>query len=258
MRPLVFGHRGGAGLAPENTGLAFDRGVASGADGLEMDVHLSRDGVPVVIHDPTLDRTTDATGPVADRTAAELAAVDAGFRLERDGAFPFRGLAGGLPALADVLVRYPSTAFIVELKGTDPRLARTVVDTVRVAGAASRVTIGSFHEGALEAVRAYDPAIRTGATMDEIRGGVTAELYTARRGPLTFQAFQVPELYAGQRIVTPEFVRRAHDAGVQVVVWTVNTEDDMRRLLDWGVDGLITDRPDVCAPVVAAWHAGRA
>jgi len=245
MRPLVIAHRGGAGLAPENTLAAFEAGLGAGADGLELDVRLSLDGVAVLMHDPTLDRTTDAHGPVDRRTAAELAALDAGCRFERHGAFPFRGRGIGVPSLRDVLGRLRETSLIVELKSPDPRLARAVVEEIHAAGAIGRVTIGSFQKGALDAVRALDPAIRTGADTDEVRSGLDG----VRATPI-FESFQVPEVYAGMRVVTPEFIARAHDAGVSVVVWTVNQPDDMRRLLAWGVDGLITDRPDLAVPLV--------
>ena len=250
MRPTVYAHRGGAALAPENTLVAFETGLAAGADGIELDVRLSLDGVAVLMHDPTLDRTTDATGPVDARTAEELAALDAGCRFEREGAFPFRGRGVGVPSLRDVLDRQRSTSLIIELKSSDPRLARAVVDEIHAAGAISRVTVGSFQRGALDAVRALAPAIRTGADTDEVRGGLDG---VAARP--VFDAFQVPEVYAGMRVVTPEFIARAHDAGVTVLVWTVNHPDDMRRLLEWGVDGLITDRPDLAVPLVRAWPA---
>ena len=250
MRPVVYAHRGGAALAPENTLVAFETGLATGADGIELDVRLSLDRVAVVMHDPTLDRTTDASGPVDQRTAAQLAAVDAGFRFERDGAFPFAGRGVGVPSLSDVLNRHRGTSLIIEMKSSDPRLARAVVDDIRAAGAISRVTVGSFQKGALDAVRALDPAIRTGADTDDVRNGVDG----LRTRPV-FDAFQVPEVFAGMRVVTPEFIARAHDAGVSVLVWTVNHLDDMRRLLEWGVDGLITDRPDLAVPLVRAWPA---
>jgi glycerophosphoryl diester phosphodiesterase len=249
MRPMVYAHRGGAALAPENTLVAFDAGLAAGADGIELDVRLSRDGVAVVMHDPTLDRTTDATGPVDGRTAAELAGLDAGCRFERDGTFPFKGLGIGVPSLRDVLDRHRGTALIVELKSADPRLAEVVVGEIHAAGAISRVTVGSFQKGALDAVRALDPAIRTGADTEDVRSGLDG--VGARR---VFHALQVPEVFAGTRVVTPEFIAKAHDAGVTVVVWTVNQMDDMRRLLDWGVDGLITDRPDIAVPLVREWY----
>jgi len=253
MRPVVYAHRGGAGLAPENTMTAFDTGLAAGADGIELDVRLALDGVAVVIHDPTVDRTTDAAGPVDARTAGELAGLDAGCRFAVDGAYPFRGRGIGVPSLRAVLDRHRGVAVIIELKSPDPRLAKAVVDDIHAVGALGRATVGSFQKGALEAVRALDPAIRTGADMDDVRTGLAA---TSGRGLLSrpgFEVFQVPEVYAGTRVVTPEFIDRAHGAGVAVMVWTVNQADDMRRLLDWGVDGLITDRPDIAVPLVRAW-----
>src|SRR6187455_489606 len=105
-RPQVFAHRGGCALGPENTLAAFDLGVAAGADGLELDVHLSADGVVVVHHDETLDRTTSGAGPLARRTAGELAAVDAGCRFLSNGVYPFRGQGFGIPTLREVLARY--------------------------------------------------------------------------------------------------------------------------------------------------------
>ena len=257
MRPLVYAHRGGAALAPENTLVAFDAGIAAGADGIELDVRLARDGVPVLMHDPTLERTTNADGPVEARTAAELAALDAGCRFARDGAFPFAGRGIGVPTLKAVFDRYRSTELMIELKSADPRLARSVVEEIHAARARQRVTVGSFQKGALDAVRALDPAIRTGADMDDVRSGLDAGPGRGLPGRPVFEAFQVPEVYAGLRIVTPEFVARAHDAGVAVMVWIVNLEDDMRRLLDWGVDGLITDRPDLAVPLVHAWTGTR-
>jgi glycerophosphoryl diester phosphodiesterase len=249
---MVYAHRGGAALAPENTLVAFGAGLVAGADGIELDVRLSRDGVAVVMHDPTLDRTTDATGPVDGRAAAELAGLDAGCRFERDGGFPFRGMGIGVPSLRDVLGRDRDTSLIVELKTADPRLAEAVVAEIHAAGAISRVTVGSFQRGALDAVRSLDPAIRTGADTEDVRSGLDG----VRARP-NFHAFQVPEVFAGTRVVTPEFIAEAHGAGLTVVVWTVNQMDDMRRLLDWGVDGLITDRPDIAAPLVREWYGQR-
>lgn len=252
MRPMVYAHRGGAALAPENTLVAFGAGLAAGADGIELDVRLSRDGVAVVMHDPTLDRTTDATGPVDGRTAAELAGLDAGCRFERDGRFPFKGVGIGVPSLGDVLGRHGEASIIIELKSPDPRLAEAVVGEIHAANAISRVTVGSFQKGALDAVRTLAPAIRTGADTEDVRSGLDG--VGARP---VFHAFQVPEVFAGTRVVTPEFIARAHDAGVTVVVWTVNQMDDIRRLLDWGVDGLITDRPDIAVPLVREWYGQR-
>lgn len=229
--PLVFAHRGGAALAPENTIAAFDNGLALGADGLELDVHLSSDGVVVVHHDLLLDRTTRLRGPVASRTSRELAAAD-------------------VPALADVLARYPSARVIVEMKVNTVEFARATVGIVRRAGAAERVCLGSFGRRVLRAVRTIDPTIATSAAREEVRWA----LYRSWcRWPLSrapYAGYQVPEWSGSTRVVSPRFIADARAAGLSVQVWTVDTEADARRLLGWGVDALITDRPDVIVPLV--------
>ena len=154
-RPLVFAHRGGSKIGPENTIEAFDRGIAAGADGLELDVHLSRDGVVVVHHDRLLDRTTRARGPVASRTAAELIGFD-------------------VPTLRDVLARYAGTKLIIELKLPGATLARAVVDEVRRAGAVEHVCLGSFSATALRAARASAPEIATSACKLEVPNGLVS------------------------------------------------------------------------------------
>jgi glycerophosphoryl diester phosphodiesterase len=250
--PLVFAHRGGAALRPENTLLAFDHGLGLGADGIEFDVHLSRDGIVVVQHDRTLERTTNGTGPIAARTADELARLDAGYH------FPgFRGLAGGIPRLTDVLSRYRDCRFIIELKVNEPELAHRTIDAVRAADAVERTSLGSFGTRVLRAARAYEPRIRTGASQEETR----LALYRSWvRWPVRhprYQEFQVPEVSGSTRVVSPRFVRYAKQAGVRVAVWTVNEEADMRRLLSWGVDGLISDRPDVAVAVTRSVDPAR-
>lgn len=250
--PLVYAHRGGAALAPENTIAAFDSGIACGAEGLELDVHLSRDGLVVVHHDAALDRTTSARGPLCARTADELARVDAGFNFRAgNGSYPFRGCGIGVPTLREVLGRYPAARLIVELKVGGRDLARAVVDEVRRASAVERVAVGSFYADAIDEVRRCEPAIRTGAAKEETRWA----LYRSWVGwPIrspAYREFQVPERSGYTRIVTPRFVDHAHRAGVTVHVWTVNEAADMQRLTEWGVDGLITDRPDVARQVLA-------
>jgi glycerophosphoryl diester phosphodiesterase len=244
---LVFAHRGGAKLRPENTLLAFDHGMSLGADGLEFDVRLSRDGVVVVHHDATLDRTTDGTGPVAAHTADELARLDAGFHFG-----PFRGLAGGVPRLDEVLRRHREARFIIELKVDDPELAHRTIDLVRAAGAIERVALGSFGTRVLRAARAREPRIPTGASREETRLALYRSWvrWPVRRPP--YREFQVPEISGSTRVVSPRFVRDAHRAGIAVRVWTIDDERDMRRLLSWGVDALISDRPDLAVQVARA------
>jgi len=272
-RPQVFAHRGGSALAPENTLAAFDNGLAIGARGLELDVHLSADGVVVVHHDRTLERTTNLTGPIAGRTADELARADAGYffrsrgtrsggpiRLKPDptghvepaGEFPFRGRGINIPTLAGVLSRYRDVPIVIELKVDDPGLARAVVDEVRKADAIDRVCLGSFGLRVLREARRLGPGLATSAAREEVRWA----LYRSWcRWPVTrarYQGYQVPEWSGRTHVVSPRFVEDAHAAGLGVQVWTVDTEPDAARLLAWGVDALITDRPDIIVPFVDA------
>jgi glycerophosphoryl diester phosphodiesterase len=248
-RPLVFAHRGGGALAPENTLAAFDNAVALGADGLELDVHLSRDGVVMVQHDPTLDRTTDLKGPIAGRTAAELAVADAGWHFTRGGEYPFRGGGVRVPKLAEILARYSRVRVIIELKTGSPELARAVVAAVRAADAIERVCVGSFDVRGLRVVRALEPAIATSAARGEVALALAKVWCRWPLAKAVYGGFQVPERSGRTRVVSSSFVKAAHRARLGVQVWTVDQPEDARRLLSLGVDALITDRPDLILPI---------
>jgi len=232
-RPLVFAHRGGAALRPENTMAAFEHGLSLGADGVELDVHLSRDGVVVVHHDRTLERTTSLRGPVSARDAAEL-----------------RG--AGVPSLADVLRLTGAARVIIELKENRGELASAVVDDVRHADALDRVCVGAFGLRALRAVRALEPRIATSAAREEVRLALYRSWCRWPVSRVPYGGYQVPEYSGRTHVVSARFVADAHRAGLGVQVWTVDSEADARRLLGWGVDALITDRPDVIVPVAAS------
>ncbi len=237
---------------------AIDNGMRLGADGLEFDVQLSSDGIPVVIHDHLLDRTTDRTGPVNNLTAAELARVDAGYRFELDGQHPFRGQGIGVPRLAEVLEKYSGTRLIIEMKGGQPELARAVAAAIRKAGAIDRICVGSFYQSAVETIRAEHPDVITSASQHEAR-------WTLHRSWLRwpfvseqpYAAFQVPEHAGRLRVVSRAFVRQVHKQGQVLQVWVVNERDAIRRLLDWGVDGIISDRPDIAVATRDEWLGTR-
>ena len=229
-RPLVFAHRGGAALAPENTLSAFDNGLALGADGIELDVHLSRDGVAIVHHDRTLDRTTSLRGPVGTWDADALRRA-------------------GVPALADVLARYRDARVIVELKANSRELAAAVVGEIRRADAVQRTCLGSFGLGVLRAARTLEPAIATSAAREEVRWALYRSWCRWPVSRTRYNGYQVPEHAGRTRVVSPRFVADAHRAGLGVQVWTVDTGADAHRLLGWGVDALITDRPDIIVPL---------
>jgi glycerophosphoryl diester phosphodiesterase len=248
-RRLIFAHRGGCALGPENTLTAFDLGLQAGADGLELDVHLSADGVPVVHHDEMLDRTTSESGPLVARTAAALAQVDAGCRFARGDEFPFRNQGVGIPSLRDVLHRYPEIPIVIELKVDAAELGEAVAREVHLADAVDRVCVAGFGVRSVTAAREAIPELATSASRPEVRLAVIRGLagWPVRRAH--YGGYQVPERNGRVRIVSPRFVRQAHNAGFKVHVWTVDEEPDMRRLLEWGVDGLISDRPDLAVRV---------
>lgn len=237
-RPLVFAHRGGMALGPENTMAAFERGLEAGADGLELDVHLSSDGVVVVHHDTTLERTTRGSGALAAKTAAELARL-------------------GVPALRDVLKTWPSARVIAEMKVDAPAMGEAVAREVRAAGAVDRVCAAGFGDLAIRAARAALPGMATSASQSEVRRALRRCWIRWPLRRCQWNGYQVPEYAGTLRVVSPRFIRYAHRAGLEVQVWTVDNEPDMRRLLDWGVDGLISNRPDLAVQVRDAWVASR-
>jgi len=223
--------------------------MAAGADGLELDVRLAADGVPVVHHDATLDRTTSASGRVAAFTSADLRRVDAGCRFSAGGAFPFRNQGVGVPTLAEVLRRYPDVPVIIEMKVNTAEMGNTVAREVRRAAAAERVCAAGYGVRSIAAARAALPEMDSSACHPEVRLALyrTWARWPVRRA--AYGGYQVPESNGVTRIVSPRFIRYAHEADLKVQVWTVDEEPDMRRLLGWSVDGLISNRPDVAARV---------
>ena len=242
---VAIAHRGGGALRPENTMAAFDHAVSLGVDAIECDVHLSRDGEVVILHDPTLDRTTDATGQVGARTAAELARMDAGYRFAADGGFPFRGQGIGVPRLADLLVRCPQVPVVVEIKGDQPATAVRTLEVIREARAEDRVIVGGFSLRVLSTVRRMSPELVTSAASPESYSALRRSYFLVPPRRPAFRLFQVPMRLRGRPILTKRFVRTARRAGLPVQVWVVDELSEMHRLIGWGVTGLITDRPDL-------------
>jgi glycerophosphoryl diester phosphodiesterase len=228
----------------------FERGLASGADGLELDVHLSADGVVVVCHDSTLDRTTDASGPINRLTAAELSRVDAGYRwVDAAGNYPFRGCGVGLPMLRDVLRRLRDVPIIIEMKVDHREMGHAVAAEVLAVSAVDRVCVASEGSRAMRSAREALPAMATSATRWDVRLALYRSWAHWPVRQTEYGGYQVPETAGLIRVVSPTFIRHAHEAGLEVDVWTVDDPADMKRLLAWGVDGLISDRPDLAVSV---------
>jgi glycerophosphoryl diester phosphodiesterase len=253
-KPRFFAHRGGALEAPENTLEAFRNGVAAGADHLELDVHASADGEIIVLHDPTLERTTNGHGEVRRHTLAELQALDAGYTfIDAGGRTPFRGCGVRIPTLAEVCREFPDVALNMEIKQAEPNIIRAVLD-VLVANDASERSLVAAEKAAL-----MDEIRREAAGEDIVFGYATEDVVSFLRVieageidsyvPVGF-AMQVPAEFLGNPLVTPELIEAAHGRGIEVHVWTVDAEAEMDRLLDLGVDGLMTDRPTLLGEVL--------
>ncbi len=242
----VIGHRGASGDAPENTIPSFDLALSQGADALELDIRLSADGVPMVHHDPTLERTTDGHGPLAAASSSELARLDAGARFMPDAtSYPWRGRGATIPTLAEVLDRYPGVPLLIELKVAEAE--RPVADLLLARQAAGQAVVASFLRTALE--RFHRPPLLAGASRREIAGlvGRTALGLTPRSQGVGFYA--VPARYRGLiPVVTGRFVRGAARLGCPVHVWTVNDAATAERLWDLGVAGIITNFPRLIRP----------
>lgn len=243
---VVIAHRGGAGRAPENTLAAFERSASLGAHAIELDVRLSRDGEVVVVHDATVDRTTDAHGPVGTFTARELARLDAGFRFsaDRERSYPFRGRGVGIPRLADVIEAVGSTPLLVEIKTS--RALRPTVELLERMGATDRCVVAAMSLDAVAPARGG--RLRTGAAAKD-----AAALLFAVRSPATlpYEALCIPPRYLGIPLPVGFLARRARRHGTATHVWTINDPSHARRLWRAGVAGIVTDVPDVMAGVLA-------
>lgn len=246
-RPLVIAHRGGAGLWPENTLHAFERAAALGADVIETDVRLTADGALVLIHDATVERTTDGAGRVADLTLAELKRLDAGHRFTPDGGrtFPHRGRGLTIPTLAEAFALANGRRFNLEPKDDSPALVTALCRALREHGMVERVVVAAFRQATLEQFRRECPEVATAASASEASAFLArykAGLAASYSPPM--QALQVPEYAGAMQVLTRDFVAAAQARNLHVHAWTVNSTEDMRRLLDMGVDGIMTDYPD--------------
>ena len=252
--PVSFAHRGGAKVVPENTIEGFRQGLDMGDAVIELDVHASADGAVVVIHDPTVDRTTDGTGPVAEKTLAELQALDAAYNFTPDGgaSYPWRGRGVRIPTLEEVYRTFPDRPINIELKGQRPGIEDEVYRVIEAVGGQDRTLVVTDRRAPIRRFRrASRGTVATAGSIEEFAVFWTLSLlHLSDLYDPPFQALQPPERYKGVRIVTRRLVREAHRRGLRVDVWTIDEEPAMRRLLSFGVDGIMTDRPDILAGVL--------
>lgn len=246
-RPLVIAHRGGAGLYPENTLHAFQNARDLGVDVIELDVRGTSDGGVVVLHDATVERTTDGSGQVNQMTLDRVKKLNAGYRWTADNGktFPFRDGKITIPTLQEVFAAFPEMKFNIEPKQSSPSIIKPLCAIVRGNRMIDKVVVGSFNQTILDEFRRDCPGVATSAGPSEVSKFLAlyktglSESYSP-----AMQALQIPEYIAGARIVTKEFVEAAHERNLKVHIWTVNETADMERLLGIGVDGIMTDYPD--------------
>jgi glycerophosphoryl diester phosphodiesterase len=259
VKPRVFGHRGAAGLAPENTLPSFALALTLGADVLELDVHASRDGMVVVIHDPTLERTTNGSGAVREHSWHQLQELDAGYQFSRDGRdYPYRGHGIRVPTLEMVLRRFPLACCNIEVKQEDPPIVEEVMRIITGLDAQHRVLLAAEHDSIMQHIRRRAVGIATSFAAAEVADFVS-RVQVANLGDYRpeGQALQIPPRFGEIDLITPESIAAAHACGLEVHAWTINDRTEMERLLALGVDGIMSDLPGLARVVADGWVARR-
>lgn len=258
QRPLVIAHQGGDGVWPGDTLLAFENAVEIGVDVLEMDAHITKDGHIVLMHDEEVDRTTDGTGLIEDMNLDELKQLDAAYDWSDDDGqtFAYRGQGIQVPTLDELFEKFPQMRYVIEIKLTENPIDKPLCDLIREHGMQAKVMIASFHDEAMRNFRETCPEIATSAS----RGEVTRFVIL---GKIFLSGFIIPEYESIQPpydpsesknipIMTKRFIREAHAKNLAVEPWTVNDPELMKQYIEWGVDGIMTDRPDLMIEVMQA------
>lgn len=255
---LVIAHQGGNLIRPDNTMVAFEHAAELGVDVLEMDVHSSSDGSLVVIHDETVERTTDGNGRVNALTLSELQSLDAAhdWSIDNGQTFPYRGQGVTIPTLEELFDAFPTMPMNIEIKQIEPPIAAPLCELIRAHDKQDDVLIASFHSEAMLAFRAACPEVATSMVEKEIQPFfILNSLFLSGLFQSPAEAFQVPEYFnlpvlGRTHVTTDRFIQNAQRHNIDVHVWTVNEEAQMRRMIEAGVDGIITDRPDLLLEIL--------
>ncbi|OHD63158.1 MAG: hypothetical protein A2176_11470 [Spirochaetes bacterium RBG_13_51_14] len=263
-------HRGASHQYPENTLEAFRRAreILPGCL-IETDVRQTGDGRIVVIHDELLNPTTNGTGPVRGVTLAQIQRLDAGFGVTFDGGgnYPFRGRGYRIPLLSEALDAFPDAKFSIDIKDRDLDAAARVISIIQEKRAAGRIIVGSFHERVIRFVRKrYHDAVTSFSKYDALRFLALRKCGCAGMIRWRGDALLVPEFIGGGtyeyegrdtrgvRIITTGLIDEAHRRGIPILAWTINRPDNMRRLIEWGINGVITDHIELLKEVMIAMN----
>lgn len=260
--PVVIGHRGTAGTRPENTMVSFAQALEDGADIIECDLHLTKDGEIVLIHDPTLERTTDGTGPVGSYTLAELKEFDAGYRFTPDGGktFPFRGQGHTIPTLREALEAFPDTRFCLELKDKGNELVEKAIDMIVSHQRPDKTLLATFNFASQRHIYRYLDRIGVEIPVTASQPEAIAAVIGAKTGflppPGKVDIFALPPERKGIKLLTPAFNDYIHRHGRLVSAWTIDDPGEIRMFLDQGVDAIVTNYPARAVSVRAGWRGG--
>jgi len=245
-KPRIFAHRGTSLMAPENTQAAFDLALHYRADVLETDVRLSKDGIVMVTHDDTLQRTTNGSGLVRDYTASELKLFDAAHGFTDINNEPYSGAPLSMLTLTELFELYPTVGINIDIKDNDLGAAKAVAKTIQNRRLKYQtpqwINVGSFHAKVIKQFRTQAPQISTAATKQEV-----ARVVFGSTKPLTpvYRLLQIPISHWGIRLNGARLINKVHGMNCQVVYWTINDATTIRELLEKGCDGVVTDRPDL-------------
>ncbi len=251
--PLVIAHQGGDGLWPGDTLFAYQNAVKLGVDVLEMDIHITKDGVLVLMHDETVDRTTNGTGEIESMTLDELKQLDAGYDWTPDEGktFPFRGQGIKITALEEIFQSFPDMHMTIEIKKSNASMIKPFCELIRKYNMQDKVLVASFYDDKMKEFRRECPEVATSSAKNEttifvlLTKPFLGSLYSPK-----FYSLQVPERSSGITVMTASFVKAAHERNLAVEPWTINDAETMRTFISWGVDGIITDRPDIMLEVL--------
>ncbi len=252
-KPLVIAHQGGDGLWPGNTLFAFQNAVDLGVDVLEMDLHITSDGVLVLIHDETIDRTTNGSGEVEAMTLNELKQFDAGYDWSNDGGatFPFRGQGITIPTLEEAFTAFPGKRMVIEIKKSNASMIEPFCNMIRAYNMQEKIIVASFYDDKIKAFRETCPEVATSSAKNETTAFVLlSKVFLTGFYSPQFYSLQVPEESSGITVMTESFIRAAHERNLAVEPWTINDEETMRKFIEWGVDGIMTDRPDIMIEIL--------
>ena len=256
QRPLVIAHQGGDGIWPGDTMYAFEKAVEIGADVLEMDAHITEDGQIVLMHDEKVDRTTDGTGLIEDLTLSELKNLDAAYKWSNDDGktFPYRGQGIQVPVLGELFEKFPRMRYVIEIKLTQNPIEKPLCDLIRNHDMQDKVMVASFHDEAMQNFRRTCPQVATSASRTEVRNFVLfGKVFLSGWIAPQYQAIQPPydpKESMNILIMTKRFIREAHAKNIKVEPWTVDEPELMKEYIEWGVDGIMTDRPDLMIGVL--------